>query len=179
MAPNDEFIREVDDEYRRDRVAQIWKRYNGLIIGGVLVMLALVGGWRYWEHMQETARAGSRRPLRGSAAAVPRRKERRGETGLRSAREGGRRTATRLLARFRLAAELGQSNAEDGATAYDASRSRHEIVSALAGSRAATRRLAASRHARSHLWFARRSSGWPCRQIPGAIPHASFSACRA
>ena len=33
MAPNDEFIREVDDEYRRDRIAQIWKRYNGLIIG--------------------------------------------------------------------------------------------------------------------------------------------------
>ena len=54
MAPNDEFIREVDDEYRRDRVAQMWKRYNGLIIGGVLVMLALVGGWRYWEHVQET-----------------------------------------------------------------------------------------------------------------------------
>ena len=59
MAPNDEFIREVDDEYRRDRVAQMWKRYNGLIIGGVLVDVGAGGGWRYWEHVQETARAGA------------------------------------------------------------------------------------------------------------------------
>lgn len=119
MAPNDEFIREVDDEYRRDRVAQIWKRYNGLIIGGLLVMLALVGGWRYWEHAQETRaqEAGARfeEALRLS------RDEKSDESkaafeALAKEADGG----YGLLARFRLAAELGQNSAEDGATAYDA-----------------------------------------------------------
>ena len=61
MAPNDEFIREVDEEYRRDQVAQIWKRYNGVIIGAAILLVAAVGGWRYWEHCQET---------RSQAAAV-------------------------------------------------------------------------------------------------------------
>ena len=144
MAPNDEFIREVDDEYRRDRVAQMWKRYNGLIIGGVLVMLALVGGWRYWEHVQETRaqEAGARfeEALRLS------RDEKSDEAkpvfeALAKEADGG----YTLLARFRLAAELGQIQCRRRRDGLRRSRSRHEIVSALAGSRAATRRLAASR----------------------------------
>ena len=31
MAESNEFIREVDEEYRRDRIAEVWKRYNHLI----------------------------------------------------------------------------------------------------------------------------------------------------
>ena len=30
-----EFIREVNDEYRRDRLAQIWSRYSGVFIAAV------------------------------------------------------------------------------------------------------------------------------------------------
>jgi hypothetical protein len=52
MATNDEFIREVDEEYRRDQIAQIWKRYNGLIIGIAILLVAAVGGWRYWEYRE-------------------------------------------------------------------------------------------------------------------------------
>ena len=54
MAPNDEFIREVDEEYRRDKIAQIWQRYNGIIVGVIVLVVACVGGWRFWQHMQET-----------------------------------------------------------------------------------------------------------------------------
>lgn len=118
MAPKDEFIREVDEEYRRDQVAQIWKRYNGLIIGAAALVVASVGGWRYWEHMQET---------RSQAAAV------RYEDALRLSREDKGQEAQSnleslmkddsagyaLLARFRLAAELGRQNPENGASAYD------------------------------------------------------------
>jgi len=120
MAPNDEFIREVDEEYRRDRIAQIWKRYNGVIIGVAVLVVAAVGGWRYWEHAQET---------RSQAAAV------RYEDALRLSRQEGKGAEAQaalealakegssgysLLARFRLAAELGQQNPENGASAYDA-----------------------------------------------------------
>jgi len=119
MAPKDEFIREVDEEYRRDQVAQIWKRYSGVIIGAAALIVASVGGWRYWEHMQET---------RSQAAAV------RYEDALNLSRQDKGKEAEgalealakedaagySLLARFRLAAELGQQNAENGASAYDA-----------------------------------------------------------
>jgi hypothetical protein len=119
MAANDEFFREVDEEYRRDQVAQIWKRYNGVIIGVALLVVVLAGGWRYWEHMQET---------RAQAAAV------RYEEALKLSREdkGAEAQAALealakedgggygLLARFRLAAELGRQTPENGASAYDA-----------------------------------------------------------
>jgi hypothetical protein len=119
MAPNDEFIREVDEEYRRDQMAQIWTRYNGIIIGVAILVVVSVGGWRFWEHTQET---------RSQAAAV------RYEDALKLSREDKSTEAAAaletlakedaagysLLARFRLAAELGRENPENGATAYDA-----------------------------------------------------------
>jgi len=119
MAPNDEFIREVDEEYRRDRVAQIWKRYNGVIIGALILAVALVGGWRYWEHREET---------KAQAAAV------RFEDALKLSRDGSADEAEKtfealakdspagyaLIGRFRLAAEIGKGSAEEGAKAFDA-----------------------------------------------------------
>lgn len=119
MAPNDEFIREVDEEYRRDQMAEIWKRYNGVIIGVAALVVASVGGWRYWEHRQEAL---------AQAAAV------RYEDALRLSREDKGEEAQAalealvkdgaagygMLARFRLAAELGQRDAENGASAYEA-----------------------------------------------------------
>jgi hypothetical protein len=119
MAPNDEFIREVDEEYRRDQMAQIWQRYSGVIIGVAVLVVVAVGGWRFWEHTQET---------RAQAAAVRYEDALRLSTGDKGkeaeaafealAKEDA--TGYSLLARFRLAAELGQQNAENGASAYDA-----------------------------------------------------------
>src|SRR5215212_3187102 len=114
-----DFIREVDEEYRRDQIMQIWKRYSGAIVGLVILLVAAVGGWRYWQHVQQQ---------RSEAAAV------RYEEALRLAREGKGDDAERALdtlakdapqgyqalSRFRLAAEIGKQKAEEGAKAYDA-----------------------------------------------------------
>ena len=48
-----DFIREVDEEYRRDQMFKIWSRYSGLIVGVAILVVAAVGGWRYWEYRQE------------------------------------------------------------------------------------------------------------------------------
>ena len=115
----DEFIREVDEEYRRQRIAEIWKRYNALIVGLAILLVAGVGGWRYWQHLERQ---------RAEAASI------RYETAVQLSREGKSEDAEkaleavaaeapsgyRLLARFRLAAETGKQNAEAGAKAYDA-----------------------------------------------------------
>jgi hypothetical protein len=114
-----DFIREVDEEYRRDRIMEIWKRYSGVIVGVILLVVAGVGGWRYWQHVERQ---------RAEAAAV------RYEEAVRLARAGKTEEAEQslealakdapqgyqALSRFRLAAELGRQNAEDGAKAYEA-----------------------------------------------------------
>ncbi|WP_262296872.1 tetratricopeptide repeat protein [Microvirga sesbaniae] len=120
MAPNDEFIREVDEEYRRDRIAQIWNRYNGIIIAVVVLIVAGVGGWRFWQHTQEQraqeAAVRYEEALRLSSEDKGQESQAAFETVVK---EDGA-TGYAMLARFRLAAELGQQNAENGASAFDA-----------------------------------------------------------
>lgn len=119
MAPNDEFIREVDEEYRRDQMAQIWNRYSGVIIGVAILVVASVGGWRFWEHWQDTrAQAAA---VRYEEALDLSREEKSAEAQaiLESlAKDDG--SGYRFLSRFRLAAELGRQDPENGASAYEA-----------------------------------------------------------
>jgi hypothetical protein len=115
----DQFIREVDEEYRRHRAAEIWRRYSALIVGLALALILGVAGWRYWEYRQVQ--------LSEAASA-------RYDAALDLAREGRTDEAEKalaalaaeappgyqLLARFRLAAEKGKDAPEEGAQAYDA-----------------------------------------------------------
>lgn len=119
MAPNDEFIREVDEEFRRDQIAQIWKRYNGVIIGLAVLLVAAVGAYRYWEHSQEQRAQVAAERYEDAVKLVRDDKSKEAEAAFEAlAKEGEGGYA--LLARFRLAAELGKQNPENGATAYDA-----------------------------------------------------------
>src|SRR3954468_12907041 len=119
MAESNEFFREVDEEYRRDRIMQIWKRYNGVIIAALLLLVAGVGGWRYWQHLERTRAEAAGTRYEDAVALAREGKAEEAERALEAVAKdapGG----YRLLARFRLAAELGQKNAEEGAKAYDA-----------------------------------------------------------
>lgn len=51
---NEAFLREVDDELRRDQMAGIGRRYGVWIIAAVLAVLIAFGGWTYWKHHQTT-----------------------------------------------------------------------------------------------------------------------------
>ena len=46
------FLREVDENLRRDQLADIGKQYGGWIIAGVVLFLAAIGGWLYWQDRQ-------------------------------------------------------------------------------------------------------------------------------
>ena len=57
VTPNTDeaFLREVDEELRRDQVAGIWTRYGRWIIAAIVVGLAGFGGyllWQGWSHGQ-------------------------------------------------------------------------------------------------------------------------------
>lgn len=47
--PEDSFIREVDEELRRDRLVTFWVRYGRALIAAIVVGLAILGGWLIWE----------------------------------------------------------------------------------------------------------------------------------
>ena len=56
-ADNESFYREVDEELRKEQLTSTWRRYGVLIVAAVLLFLAAVGGYLYWQNRQEQ-RAG-------------------------------------------------------------------------------------------------------------------------
>lgn len=116
----DNFIREVDEEYRRERIAQIWARFGVFIVALAILLVAGIGGWRYWQHLefQKSGAAGAR-----FAQAVQLSKEDKAEESeaILKALVGDGPAGYPLIARFRLAAEQGRSGTgEEGAKAFDA-----------------------------------------------------------
>ena len=46
------FLREVDENLRRDQAQAMAKRFGPLIVGAILLFLAAIGGWMYWQDRQ-------------------------------------------------------------------------------------------------------------------------------
>jgi len=51
--PNESFLREVDENLRRDRARDFAKQYGGWLIAAVVLFLAAVAGWLYWQDRQQ------------------------------------------------------------------------------------------------------------------------------
>ena len=65
-ADNESFYREVDEELRKEQLTGTWKRYGTWIVAGILLFLAAVGGFLYWQNRQEQ-RAGEHSELLSAA----------------------------------------------------------------------------------------------------------------
>jgi hypothetical protein len=46
------FVREVDENLRQDHMRQMAKRYGSWVVAAVVLFLAAVGGYLYWQHRQ-------------------------------------------------------------------------------------------------------------------------------
>ncbi|MFA5951250.1 MAG: tetratricopeptide repeat protein [Hyphomicrobium sp.] len=46
---NDSLFREVDEELRREQYAKLWDRYGIYVLSGAALIVAVVGGYKYWE----------------------------------------------------------------------------------------------------------------------------------
>lgn len=112
------FAREVDENLRRDRARDVAKRYGGLVAAAVLLFLAAVGGYLYWQDRQaKQAEAGTEELAAvltgvgaGQLATAPARLD-----ALREADSDGVR-ATAALTRASLA--LQQGNRKVASTIY-------------------------------------------------------------
>ncbi|URW76162.1 tetratricopeptide repeat protein [Sphingomonas donggukensis] len=47
--PNEAFLREVDEELRKDQAVALWKRWGKIAIAVVLAALAALAGWLWWQ----------------------------------------------------------------------------------------------------------------------------------
>lgn len=54
---NDAFLREVDEELRKDQALHIWQNYGRWIIAAVVGALVAFGGYLYWQSHSEGQRA--------------------------------------------------------------------------------------------------------------------------
>lgn len=112
-----EFIREVDEEYRQEKIRTLVSRYWTAVLGLAVLVLIGVGGWRgyvYYRQQQNEA-AG----VRYFDATQMARDDRAGSLAALDAIAKDAPAGYRLLARFRAAAETGQGDAAAGAKAFD------------------------------------------------------------
>ncbi len=115
---SDDFIREVDEELRRDQVAQLWKKHSNWIVGVAVVVVASVAGYNFWVYRQTQAMhtASTQYDAATSLFQQDKRKEAEGRLGVLALEPP---SGYPLLARFRLAASQGTQDPEAGAKAYD------------------------------------------------------------
>lgn len=115
-----DIIREVDEELRRERLANIWKKYGGYIAFAVLLVVAGTAGWRGYEYYAaRQAEAASDRYAAAQKLAADATKTDEAISAFNSIAADAP-ASYRLLARFSTAAELGKKDPKQGASAFDA-----------------------------------------------------------
>jgi hypothetical protein len=127
---DNQFIREINEELRHERLMKLWERHSVIIVGAALLIVAATGGWRAWEWYQarESAKAGTLFEQTLALADSGKRAE--SEAQL-SAFLNDAPAGYKLLGRFRLAAEIGERDATAGVAAYDSIAADSSIDSSL------------------------------------------------
>ncbi len=63
---NDEFLREVDEDYRRDRATALLRKYGGVLVAAGVILVAGVAGYNWWQARQiEQAKGWGNELMRG------------------------------------------------------------------------------------------------------------------
>ena len=109
---SDTFFKEVDENLRRDRARDFAQKHGTLIIAAVVLFLAAVGGWIYWQSRQKAQAAEQSEQLSqiytdigsGKTANVPQRLDALSDDGNDIVR------ASALFARASVALQQGDRN---------------------------------------------------------------------
>lgn len=114
-----DIFNEVDEEVRREKLQKLWERYQGLIIGGAILLIAGVGAWRGYEYWRakQAAEAGS--AFQAAMLLGAEGKHAEAEAAFAKVAETGV-AGYRDLARMQAASETAQRDPKAAIEAYDA-----------------------------------------------------------
>lgn len=122
-----DIFNEINEELRRDKAAELFKRHGNLIIALVVIVVAATGAWVYYERSQrEQAEADGAR-FEAALELGKAGKAEEAEKALIALGQNGS-GGYRALARLRAAAEAGKTDPAKGALAYDALASDGALV---------------------------------------------------
>lgn len=112
---NEAFLREVDEDLRAERQAELWKKYGNTIIGAALAIVLVVAGYQGWKAYDLSSRQDlSQQFAQASDLAKQQKYDEAAKAFSALAAEGG---GYGLLARLQEAALLVDKNDFNGAAA--------------------------------------------------------------
>jgi len=134
-----DIFREIEDDVRRDKAADIWKKHGPLLVGIAVLIVLATAGWRTWAYFEgkraEAAGARFEAAIEASRAGDSAKAEQDFAAIAKDAPSGYER-----LARFREAAESARTDPAKGIKAYEvlsADAAQPQILRDLARLRAA------------------------------------------
>jgi hypothetical protein len=114
-----DIFQEVDEEVRRERLNELWKRYGTLVIAACFLIVAGVGGWRAYEYLQSKKAGQTGIAFEQAVTLAGAGKHGEAEAAFAKIAATGT-TGYRELASLRAAAELAQTDKSAAVKAYDA-----------------------------------------------------------
>ena len=114
-----DIFHEVDEEVRRDKAAEFWKKYQNLILVGAAFIVLASAGFRYWQYERERAQQAAGDQFQQALAALEGGKLDEAKAGFdKIAAEGP--SGYRALAQMAAAGARAQSDPQGAAAAFDA-----------------------------------------------------------
>jgi len=114
-----DIFQEVDEEVRRDKAAEFWKKHQNLILAGAVLIVLAAAGFRYWQYEKEKAAQAAGEQFQAAIAAF--------EAGKLDEANGGLAKIAaeapggyRILAQMTEAGAKAASNAPAAIASFDA-----------------------------------------------------------
>jgi hypothetical protein len=114
-----DIFREVDEDVRRDRAVEFWKRYQGAFLGIAIVIVLATAGWRLFETWRANARQAASAQFE-AALELSRKGDAAGALAALNTLASQGSAGYQVLARLQAAAETGKRDPAAGVRAYDA-----------------------------------------------------------
>jgi hypothetical protein len=116
----DTFVREVQDEIRRERLAQLWDRYGVIAIGLAALLVISVIGYKYFEYSSQKAREAAGQKFEAATRLVATGKAEEAQQAFEAMSKSAP-SGYGALSRLRVAGALAEENKRaEAVAAYDA-----------------------------------------------------------
>ena len=114
-----DIFQEVDEEVRRDKAAEFWKKYQNWILAGAALIVLASGAFRYWQYERERAEQAAGAQFQQALSALEGGKLDEAKAGFDKIAADGP-SGYRALAQMAAAGARVKSDPQGAAAAFDA-----------------------------------------------------------